>query len=113
MAGEAPGEVRDLQPAGEARRDHEVVRGRPPQGRKQLLLTDEPRDFIMLLLVSKRSGHPTAARVEVDDLGTRDAPQQPQQRSYPDQRPLVTVPLHENSMRPRSERDRLGRKTIQ
>jgi len=100
------GEVRDLHPAREPRCNDNVVGGRAAKGRKELLLAHQPRYLVMLLLEAKRPRHPATTRVEIDNLGTGDAPQQAQQRSHPNQRPLVAVPLYEDSSRPTRESER-------
>ena len=103
MDGGSAGEVLDLHPAGEARRDDDRVRIGLAQGGEESLFTDEARDFVVFLLVAEGAGHAAAAGVEVDDLGTGDATQQLERRTHADERALMAVALHEDALGARAE----------
>src|SRR6266576_440462 len=92
-------EVLNLQPARKTRRDNDRVRIGRPKRRKQPLFADEPGDFVVLFFVAERPRHAAAAGVEIDNLRARDAPQQPHRWFHADQGTLMTVALHEDSLR--------------
>src|SRR4051794_39978871 len=91
-------EVLDLQPAREARRDDDGLGIGLANRGEESLLADEARDLVVLLLVAERPGHPATAGVEVDHLGTGDAPQQLHQWADTDERTLMAMRLHEDTL---------------
>jgi hypothetical protein len=58
-------EMLDLEAAGETRRDNHIVRPSLAQRRKESLLSDQLRDFVVFQLIAKRPGHTAAPRVKV------------------------------------------------
>src|SRR4051812_14416308 len=57
----------------------------------------------MFLLVPEGSRHTAAAGVEIDDFRARNAPQQFGKRIHANERTLMAVPLHEDSIRASAE----------
>src|SRR3954454_3456765 len=87
----APGPVRDLLAARAARGGDQRLRGLLPDRREQAHPADAHTQLIVLGLKAERAGHATAAGVELDHLGTRDALQQRDRRRRPRERLLVAV----------------------
>ena len=71
----AAGEMLDLEPAREPRRNDDGVWPSLANRGQEALFAHEPRDLVMLGLVAERAGHAAAAGVEVDHLGSGERSQ--------------------------------------
>ena len=86
------GQVPHLLSAGDSGGDQDLVRFERAGGRQLATLANLSRDVEVLTRVAEGSGHATASRVEVDDLGARDPPEQRSGRWHQPQRCLVAWP---------------------
>src|SRR2546430_3677185 len=95
MNGDAAGKVQNLHTTRETGSDDGRVGAGGAQRREQALLADEPRHFVMLLLVAEGPCHATATRIELDDVA--DRLQRAEQGRNADKCPLVTMRLHQDT----------------
>src|SRR5688572_170156 len=72
--------------------------------RKQLALANRSRDLVVVPSVPKRSRHPAATGVEVDNGRARDSPKQRARRCDKAHRLLVAVAVQKDRRGPRLER---------
>jgi hypothetical protein len=87
----------DLLPARDpGRGDDRLLRLRS-DGREEPQLADLHRQFVVLRLVTERTGHATAPGVQLDDLSAGDAAQQRDCRGGSSERLLVAVTVEQNA----------------
>jgi hypothetical protein len=91
----APGAVADLVPAAESVGDDQRCRRRGPYRRQQIELGHFHRHVEVLRFVSKRSGHPAAARLDHARLQPRDPFQDGAYRVESGERLLMAVTVQE------------------
>src|SRR5580693_8816463 len=97
MPGGSPRPVLYLLPAGHTRRRDDRLPCFGADGRKQPELADVHGEFVVLRLEAEGTGHTAAPRVNLDDVGARDAAQQGHGRGRAGEGLLVTVAVEQDA----------------
>src|SRR5262249_61713476 len=90
VLGAAAGEMRDLLPARDARRDDLGLGRSRADGGGEPAIAEGHRDIVVLLLEAEGAGHPATPRVDLADLEARP-PERFHRRPRPGEGLLVTV----------------------